>query len=154
MKEYVLLQRLNSFCSLRRDFRVFAVASTDNEAWNYIPAAPIFLPEGSWKQVRNFGSVLIIPSVAIGLFFKQSHRVWLLYSCITVDPYYFCHSCDNSWILSKKCVIYACFYWECDASCLFLLVIFSRFPEELLRQRDSKLQECMVGCVPKEKSLI
>ncbi|GFZ02302.1 arginine biosynthesis protein ArgJ family [Actinidia rufa] len=75
VKEYVLLQRLNSFCSLRRDFRVFAVASTANEAWNYIPAAPIFLPEGSWKQVRNFCSVLIIPSVAIWLFFKQSHRI-------------------------------------------------------------------------------
>ncbi|PSS09889.1 Arginine biosynthesis bifunctional protein ArgJ beta chain like [Actinidia chinensis var. chinensis] len=44
-------KRLNSFCSLRRDFRVFAVASTANEAWNYIPAAPIFLPEGSWKQI-------------------------------------------------------------------------------------------------------
>ncbi|PSS23745.1 Arginine biosynthesis bifunctional protein ArgJ beta chain like [Actinidia chinensis var. chinensis] len=45
-------KRLNSICSLRRDFRVFVVASTMNEeAWNYIPAAPIFLPEGPWKQI-------------------------------------------------------------------------------------------------------
>ncbi|KAH7844965.1 hypothetical protein Vadar_033763 [Vaccinium darrowii] len=37
--------------SSQRDLRVFAVASTANEAWNYIPAAPIYLPEGPWKQV-------------------------------------------------------------------------------------------------------
>ncbi|KAK2974210.1 hypothetical protein RJ640_014478, partial [Escallonia rubra] len=34
----------------QRDLRVFA-SSVLNEASNYIPAAPIFLPEGPWKQV-------------------------------------------------------------------------------------------------------
>ncbi|XP_058210304.1 arginine biosynthesis bifunctional protein ArgJ, chloroplastic isoform X2 [Rhododendron vialii] len=42
---------LNSVGYSRRDLRVFAVASTANEAWNYIPAAPIYLPEGPWKQI-------------------------------------------------------------------------------------------------------
>ncbi|GMP85400.1 hypothetical protein CsSME_00038571 [Camellia sinensis var. sinensis] len=47
------LNHRKSFSSLGssvRDYRVFAVASTANEAWNYIPAAPILVPEGPWKQ--------------------------------------------------------------------------------------------------------
>ncbi|KAJ8753982.1 hypothetical protein K2173_001880 [Erythroxylum novogranatense] len=32
-------------------FRVFTVSSTLSEASNYIPAAPILLPEGPWKQI-------------------------------------------------------------------------------------------------------
>ncbi|OIT18801.1 arginine biosynthesis bifunctional protein argj, chloroplastic [Nicotiana attenuata] len=39
---------------LRRDFKVLAVTSMSKEASNYIPAAPIFLPEGPWQQVRDF----------------------------------------------------------------------------------------------------
>ncbi|XP_021906276.1 arginine biosynthesis bifunctional protein ArgJ, chloroplastic [Carica papaya] len=35
----------------RRDYKVYAVASTVNEASDHIPAAPIFLPEGPWKQI-------------------------------------------------------------------------------------------------------
>ncbi|KAF7144771.1 hypothetical protein RHSIM_Rhsim04G0153900 [Rhododendron simsii] len=50
-KAYTLSQRLNSVGYSRRDLMVFAVASTANEAWNYIPAAPIYLPEGPWKQI-------------------------------------------------------------------------------------------------------
>lgn len=48
------LNHRKSFSSLGssvRDYRVFAVASTANEAWNYIPAAPILVPEGPWKQI-------------------------------------------------------------------------------------------------------
>ncbi|KAH9735852.1 Arginine biosynthesis bifunctional protein ArgJ [Citrus sinensis] len=40
-----------SFVSSRRDFKVLAVTSSLKEASNYIPAAPIFLPEGPWKQI-------------------------------------------------------------------------------------------------------
>lgn len=54
-------QSLNSVGYSRRDLRVFAVASTANEAWNYIPAAPIYLPEGPWKQVRNCRGVFSFP---------------------------------------------------------------------------------------------
>ncbi|KAI8560456.1 hypothetical protein RHMOL_Rhmol04G0256800 [Rhododendron molle] len=50
-KEYTMSQSLNSVGYSRRDLRVFVVASTANEAWNYIPAAPIYLPEGPWKQI-------------------------------------------------------------------------------------------------------
>ncbi|XP_038697547.1 arginine biosynthesis bifunctional protein ArgJ, chloroplastic isoform X1 [Tripterygium wilfordii] len=41
----------SSFASFRRDYRIFAVAKSVNEASNYIPAAPIFLPEGPWNQI-------------------------------------------------------------------------------------------------------
>ncbi|KAI4349276.1 hypothetical protein L6164_009885 [Bauhinia variegata] len=34
-----------------RDFRVFATSMAANQASTYIPAAPIFLPEGPWKQI-------------------------------------------------------------------------------------------------------
>ncbi|KAG5553857.1 hypothetical protein RHGRI_011658 [Rhododendron griersonianum] len=50
-KEYTMSQSLNSVGYSRRDLRVFTVVSTANEAWNYIPAAPIYLPEGPWKQI-------------------------------------------------------------------------------------------------------
>ncbi|KAD7479779.1 hypothetical protein R6Q59_008600 [Mikania micrantha] len=42
---------LGSFDSTKRDFRVFAISSVVKEASNFIPAAPIFLPEGPWKQI-------------------------------------------------------------------------------------------------------
>ncbi|KAL2509404.1 Arginine biosynthesis bifunctional protein ArgJ [Forsythia ovata] len=35
----------------QRDFRMFAALSVANDASNYIPAAPILLPEGPWQQV-------------------------------------------------------------------------------------------------------
>ncbi|KAK9290440.1 hypothetical protein L1049_008610 [Liquidambar formosana] len=41
----------SSLGSSRMDFRIFAVSSSVNEASTYIPAAPIFLPEGPWKQI-------------------------------------------------------------------------------------------------------
>jgi glutamate N-acetyltransferase/amino-acid N-acetyltransferase len=34
-----------------RNFKIRAVSTADNQASTYIPAAPIFLPEGPWKQV-------------------------------------------------------------------------------------------------------
>ncbi|KAJ4704702.1 Arginine biosynthesis bifunctional protein ArgJ, chloroplastic [Melia azedarach] len=37
--------------SSQRDFRISAVMSNLNEASNYIPAAPILLPDGPWKQI-------------------------------------------------------------------------------------------------------
>ncbi|PWA92700.1 arginine biosynthesis bifunctional protein [Artemisia annua] len=40
-----------SFASTKRDFRVFAMSSVVSETSNYIAAAPIFLPEGPWKQI-------------------------------------------------------------------------------------------------------
>ncbi|XP_058003104.1 arginine biosynthesis bifunctional protein ArgJ, chloroplastic isoform X6 [Hevea brasiliensis] len=42
---------LSSFSLSKRDFKVFAVASGVNEGFNYIPAAPIFIPEGPWKEI-------------------------------------------------------------------------------------------------------
>ncbi|KAA8518871.1 hypothetical protein F0562_016355 [Nyssa sinensis] len=44
-------KNLRSFGSSRRDYGVFAVSSTAKEAFSYIPAAPILLPEGPWKQI-------------------------------------------------------------------------------------------------------
>ncbi|CAK9156486.1 unnamed protein product, partial [Ilex paraguariensis] len=46
-----MLQILDRLGSSRRDFRVFDVSSVSAEASNYVPAAPIFLPEGPWKQI-------------------------------------------------------------------------------------------------------
>ncbi|CAK7336924.1 unnamed protein product [Dovyalis caffra] len=49
------LQVLRSFGLSKRNFKVFAVAASSpssmSEASNYIPAAPIFLPEGPWEQI-------------------------------------------------------------------------------------------------------
>ncbi|XP_076892214.1 arginine biosynthesis bifunctional protein ArgJ, chloroplastic-like [Bidens hawaiensis] len=42
---------LGSFTSPKRDFRVLAMSSVVKEASKFIPAAPIFLPEGPWKQI-------------------------------------------------------------------------------------------------------
>ncbi|KAF9671826.1 hypothetical protein SADUNF_Sadunf12G0089400 [Salix dunnii] len=48
-------QVLWSFGLSKRNFKVFAVAASSassmSEASNYIPAAPIFLPEGPWQQI-------------------------------------------------------------------------------------------------------
>ncbi|XP_059667795.1 arginine biosynthesis bifunctional protein ArgJ, chloroplastic [Cornus florida] len=44
-------KNLRSFGSSRREYRVFTISSTANEMSNHIPAAPIFLPEGPWKQI-------------------------------------------------------------------------------------------------------
>ncbi|XP_012074890.1 arginine biosynthesis bifunctional protein ArgJ, chloroplastic isoform X2 [Jatropha curcas] len=41
----------SSFSLTKRDFKVFAVASSMDETANYIPAAPIFIPEGPWNQI-------------------------------------------------------------------------------------------------------
>jgi len=40
---------LQTFAS--RNLRIRAVSTTENQASTYIPAAPIFLPQGPWKQV-------------------------------------------------------------------------------------------------------
>lgn len=40
-----------SFGSSQREFKIHAVSMTGNESSNYIPKAPIFLPEGPWKQI-------------------------------------------------------------------------------------------------------
>lgn len=61
-------QSLNSVGYTRRELRAFMVASTANEAWNYIPAAPIYLPEGPWNQVRNCGGVFSIHCVQMVVF--------------------------------------------------------------------------------------
>lgn len=37
----------------QRHFRLLAKSSTANEASNYIPSAPIFLPEGPWQQIEG-----------------------------------------------------------------------------------------------------
>ncbi|XVE61843.1 hypothetical protein DITRI_Ditri06bG0071400 [Diplodiscus trichospermus] len=42
---------VSSICSSKVDFKVFSAASNVNEASNYIPAAPILLPDGVWKQI-------------------------------------------------------------------------------------------------------
>lgn len=44
-------KNLMSFGSSYRKFRVLATSSSANDAANFIPAAPIFLPEGPWKQI-------------------------------------------------------------------------------------------------------
>ncbi|KAI5682286.1 hypothetical protein M9H77_03514 [Catharanthus roseus] len=36
-----------------KHLRIFAASSMANEASNYIPAAPIFLPEGPWQQIQG-----------------------------------------------------------------------------------------------------
>ncbi|XP_058767222.1 arginine biosynthesis bifunctional protein ArgJ, chloroplastic [Vicia villosa] len=41
----------NSKIFTSRNFKIRAVSSTENQASRYIPAAPIFLPEGPWKQI-------------------------------------------------------------------------------------------------------
>ncbi|KAM0022994.1 putative transferase [Helianthus debilis subsp. tardiflorus] len=46
-------KNLGSFSALKRDFRVFAMSSVANDAATFIPAAPIFLPEGPWKQIAG-----------------------------------------------------------------------------------------------------
>ncbi|CAI0471759.1 unnamed protein product [Linum tenue] len=43
-------KNFSSFRLTKRDFKVFAVASM-NEAANFIPAAPIILPQGPWKEI-------------------------------------------------------------------------------------------------------
>ncbi|CAN0881518.1 Arginine biosynthesis bifunctional protein ArgJ, chloroplastic [Linum grandiflorum] len=42
-------KRLSSFHLVNREFKVFATSM--NEGANYIPAAPIFLPQGPWKEI-------------------------------------------------------------------------------------------------------
>ncbi|EEF31042.1 arginine biosynthesis bifunctional protein ArgJ, chloroplastic [Ricinus communis] len=42
---------LRPFGMSKREFKVFALASSVNEASNYIPAAPILIPEGPWNQI-------------------------------------------------------------------------------------------------------
>lgn len=56
------MQIICSICSPKADFKVFASASNVNEAPNYIPAAPILLPDGDgvWKQVSDFIIRLLI----------------------------------------------------------------------------------------------
>lgn len=58
--------------SSRRESRVFAVATSMDDASGNIPAAPISLPEGSWKQVsltlHCFGLLSLL----------QSLKVWIL----------------------------------------------------------------------------
>ncbi|PQP96859.1 arginine biosynthesis bifunctional protein ArgJ chloroplastic isoform X1 [Prunus yedoensis var. nudiflora] len=39
------------FGSSRRDFKVPAISMTASEVSNHIPPAPIFLPQGPWKQI-------------------------------------------------------------------------------------------------------
>ncbi|KAJ1416871.1 ArgJ-like domain superfamily [Sesbania bispinosa] len=39
------------FTSRGSSLRIRAVSTTENQASSYIPAAPIFLPEGPWKQI-------------------------------------------------------------------------------------------------------
>ncbi|XP_065854344.1 arginine biosynthesis bifunctional protein ArgJ, chloroplastic [Euphorbia lathyris] len=41
----------SSKCKTRRDLRMLTVASSVNEAANYIPAAPILIPQGPWNQI-------------------------------------------------------------------------------------------------------
>ncbi|KAF8396749.1 hypothetical protein HHK36_018379 [Tetracentron sinense] len=43
----------SSFGASLRNFRVCVVSSSMNETSNYIPAAPILLPEGPWKQISG-----------------------------------------------------------------------------------------------------
>ncbi|XP_006341058.1 arginine biosynthesis bifunctional protein ArgJ, chloroplastic isoform X1 [Solanum tuberosum] len=47
----VKLQVRGSPRCFQRDCKVFTVISMSKEASNYIPAAPIFLPEGPWQQI-------------------------------------------------------------------------------------------------------
>ncbi|CAN1304399.1 Arginine biosynthesis bifunctional protein ArgJ, chloroplastic [Linum perenne] len=42
-------KQLSSFRLVKREFQVFAASM--NEGANYIPAAPIFLPQGPWKEI-------------------------------------------------------------------------------------------------------
>lgn len=49
--------------SSRRELRVFAVATSMDDASGNIPAAPISLPEGSWKQVSNIALLWLLSLV-------------------------------------------------------------------------------------------
>lgn len=52
-RHFSLLQNVRLSGAKRREFRVISASATVKEASNYIPAAPILLPEGPWKQVMN-----------------------------------------------------------------------------------------------------
>ena len=56
-KKELILQVLRFGSYQRRGFRIFAMSTSVSEASNYIPVAPIFLPDGPWKQVRNFNKI-------------------------------------------------------------------------------------------------
>ncbi|XP_023763243.1 arginine biosynthesis bifunctional protein ArgJ, chloroplastic [Lactuca sativa] len=51
LSEFNSRKLLGSFASPKRDFRVFSMSIDVKEASNFISAAPIFLPEGPWKQI-------------------------------------------------------------------------------------------------------
>ena len=51
---HYLAQIWSTFGSSQREFKIRAVSMSANDASNYIPKAPIFLPEGPWKQVIIF----------------------------------------------------------------------------------------------------
>lgn len=56
-REELILQVLRFGSYQRRGFRIFAMSSSLSEASICIPAAPIFLPDGPWKQVRKFSKI-------------------------------------------------------------------------------------------------
>lgn len=52
------------FGSSRRDFKLPAISMTASEVTNHIPPAPIFLPQGPWKQV-TFSTTLFLVYIHI-----------------------------------------------------------------------------------------
>lgn len=51
LSEFNSRKLLGSFASPKRNFQVFAMSLDVKEASSFISAAPIFLPEGPWKQI-------------------------------------------------------------------------------------------------------
>lgn len=45
------MQILGSFGYSKRGFKVLAMSSVASDASNYLPMAPILLPDGPWDQV-------------------------------------------------------------------------------------------------------
>lgn len=50
----LFVQIWSPFGSSRREFKLRVVSMSGSEASNYVPKAPIVLPEGPWKQVISF----------------------------------------------------------------------------------------------------
>lgn len=74
----LFVQIWSPFGSSRREFKLRVVSMSGNEASNYIPKAPIVLPEGPWKQVISF--FFFLSQNLHFFFFIQKSTFWNTFS--------------------------------------------------------------------------